>query len=494
MSPLYPTLCSVCALAALLSGCNRAGRPEEATLRIGLGLGRSAQVGALSSLTDRLYAEPLVALDALGRPMARLAQRWNWEDNGMTLRVVLRNGTKLHDGRTLDDGMARRFLQARITALRERKHYGAFDRVSSIEIPDSRTLLLRLTEPDAFLIPELNNADIVDPQAPDVGTGPFRLISRTPVTAQRFEHHHRGAPAIGQVRIATYDSRRAAWAALMRGEVDAAHEVNPDSVEFLERTPGLQTFGSLRPYYWALSFNVRHPQLESADVRRALSLAVNREEVVASVLRGYGAVASDPVWPLFWAYPNTSDAHPYDPAAARELLNRAGVAKAGSAKLRFRCLFYGEDPQFERMALLVQRQLSEVGVELELQPVSMNQMLSKMGAGEFDSFLMMFHSGRALDWTYRFWRSPRASEQALQATGYIGADDVLDQLRGSYADPEVREGVLELRKRFYDDPPAVFIAWQRAIRAVSTRFDVSDVGEQDVFANIWQWKPVPDRK
>ena len=461
-----------------------------------MGLGPSAQGGGLSNLTDLLYAEPLIALDADGTPVGRLAERWEWEDNGTTLRVLLRDGTRLHDGRTLDAETARGFLQAKIASLREGKypHRGAFDHVTSIETPDKRTLLLRLAERDAFLIPEFNNAYLVDPQAPDVGTGPFRLISRTPVTVQRFERYHRGTPAIGRVQIANYDSQRAAWAALMRGEIDAVQDVNRDSVEFLERTSGVHVFGSLRPYYWVLSFNLRHPQLRSAEVRRALSHAVNREEIVSSVLRGRAAVADDPVWPLFWAYPKVSDHYAYDPAKARELLNRAGVVKAGAKKLRFRCLFYGEDPQFERIALLVQRQLSEVGVELDLQPESMDQMQSKLASGQSDSFLMMFTSGRALEWTYRFWRSPRAGEQVLQATGYVGADDVLDQLRSSYTDAEVREGVVKLRKRFFDDPPAVFIAWQKATRAVSTRFDVSEAGEQDAFANIWQWKPVSSGK
>jgi peptide/nickel transport system substrate-binding protein len=432
-----------------------------------------------------LYAEPLIALDANGRPVGRLAERWIWENDRRDLRIFLRPGTKLHDGRTLDAHLARSFLAARMRELHQSGMRSSFDQVTGIDVYDDRTLIVHLASPDAFLVAELNNLNIVDPDSPDIGTGPFKLLSRQPVSAARFEDYHRGAPAIAKVEITTYDSQRAAWAALMRGEIDAAQEVSRDSVEFLQRSSELHAFASTRPYYWAFAFNLRHPSLRRVETRRALGLAVNRAEIVDSAMKGHAAVASDPVWPLFWGHPGALSSASYNPTVARTQL---------PADLSFRCLFFGEDPQVERMALTLQRQLGDVGVRLELEPASLGEMVKRIKEGRFDSFLLQSASGRALDWTYRFWRSPHQGEQAIFLTGYTGADAVLDRLKVSYSDEEVRVGVAELKQRFAEDTPAIFIAWQQATRAVNGRFDVSGADTHDVFANIWQWKPVDKAK
>jgi ABC-type transport system substrate-binding protein len=237
--------------------------------------------------------------------------------------------------------------------------------------------------------------------------------------------------------------------------------------------------------------NLRHPQLRRRELRRAMNKAVDREEIISTVMRGYAIPALDPVWPLHWAYSSRTQQHQFDPALAKAELQQH---LPGSDGLRFRCMFYGEDPQFERMALLLQRQLNEVGVQLDLQPATYAEMLQKMKNGDFDSMLMLFASGRALDWTYRFWHSPIPGHEALQSTAYTGADAILDDLRVAFTDQDVRNGVERLRQRFYDDPPAVFIAWQQVTRAVSSRFDLSDADKEDAFANIWQWKPAAKRQ
>ena len=56
-------------------------------------------------------------------------------------------------------------------------------------------------------------------------------------------------------------------------------------------------------------------------VRRALTMAIDRETLVQAVLGGHGTVAPGPVGPWHWAYDPTWEALPYDPAAAAELLD-----------------------------------------------------------------------------------------------------------------------------------------------------------------------------
>ena len=102
-------------------------------------------------------------------------------------------------------------------------------------------------------------------------------------------------------------------------------------------------------------------------------------------------------------------------------------------------------------------------------------------------------SGKSFDWTYRFWHSP-ADSLLYQDSGYTGVDSVLERLRVVRPDAEVRAAVADLRERFYEDVPAVFLAWPETTRAIDAGLDVGDRSDPDVFANLWKWRPAERQK
>ena len=103
---------------------------------------------------------------------------------------------------------------------------------------------------------------------------------------------------------------------------------------------------------------------------------------------------------------------------------------------------------------------------------------------------MELTSGRDLTWAYRFWHSPTgALGSVLQNTGYRGADAVLDRLRQARRDEDIRASVGDLRQRFFDDLPAVVLAWTQVTRAVdSRRFDIGDRSDPEILANMYKWR------
>jgi peptide/nickel transport system substrate-binding protein len=130
-----------------------------------------------------------------------------------------------------------------------------FEAVENLETPDDLTVLIRLKQADAFLIEALGGILIVDDQKPDVGTGPFRIVARTPtIEAVSNDTYYRGRPGIARVKIVPYDTPRAAWAALMRGDVDMAHEVNREALEFTTGASRVTLYSSIKPFYIPLVF------------------------------------------------------------------------------------------------------------------------------------------------------------------------------------------------------------------------------------------------
>jgi peptide/nickel transport system substrate-binding protein len=269
------------------------------------------------------------------------------------------------------------------------------------------------------------------------------------------------------------------------------YEVSRDSAEFVQAETTVRTYSFRRPYYILLAFNMRHPVLRNVEVRRAINEALDRDSLVRDGLRGQATLADGPIQPQHWAY--SPPAHPfaYDPASARKRLDSAGLplkpnrVRQVPIRFAFRCLLWGNDSRFDRLAMIAQKQLADVGIDMQLQPLELVDLAHRMELGDYDAFLFEL-SGPRLSRVYDFWRS---TEKPVINSGYRAADAVLDRLRASQTEDDTRAAVAELLRIMHDDPPAAFIAWQKSSRAVSTRFDVAAEPDRDILTSLWMWRP-----
>lgn len=455
---------------------------------------------AMQVLAMHLSSESILTLEQDGRPTPRLAERWEWEDEGRTLRLSLRPDVRFHDGTVVTATAVAEALERYHQPRRNNPRYvGGARNIESIEAVDKSTVAIRLTQPDSFLVTELTQI-LVD-AGNGGGAGPFRLVSSAEaMRLERFESYYRGTPAPRSVSIQPFDSQRSAWAALLRGELDAVQEVQRDAVEFMEGSTQVRTFSLVRPFYIMLAFNLRNEVLRSSEVRRAITEAVNRQGIVHDALRGFARVAENPIWPDHWALSGAARRYTHNPEAARLRLERAGhplkqsAGEASPGRFSIECIFWNEDPQYERIGLLLQRYLLQVGIDLRLNGQPLDELTSRAGTGAFQLALLPARGGRSLDITYEYWRSPTGGAAPRLNNGYSGADAALDALRAARTDNEFRSGIADLQERFYEDAPAVFIAWPETTRAVSTGIDVSEVSDPDIFSNIWRWRrAAPER-
>ena len=492
----------VCLFAACLStagalclGCSTRSTPEQSTsaIRVGFGLGGTALATALQAFLDTLSAEPLVTVAWNGRPQPKLASEWKWSDDGRMLRLRLRPGVVFHDGSPLT-------AKAVVGALEFRLKEQGYARVRSISAEGSDTIVFLLKEPDAFLITQLFDTTIKIGVGDErtVATGPFVIRSRKPeLVLESFAKYHMGQPSISQVLVRTYETPRASYAAMMRGDIDYLYEVNRDAVDFLEAGTSIRTFSFPRPYYIPIIFNIKHPILGRRDVRQAINEALDRGKIVRTALNNRGQPADGPIWPYHWAYHSATSTYTYNPDAARLRLDAAGLQLASTAgkdmprRFRFTCAFWSEDPQFERIALVVQKQLFEIGIDVEMIPMTLRDLGGRLGAGDFEAVLIPMTSGRSFEWTYRFWRSP----SPFIRSGYTAADTALDRLRAARSDEETRIAVADLQRILYEDPPAAFLVRPETARAVNDSFVVpaeanqADANRRDIAGTVWQWKP-----
>jgi peptide/nickel transport system substrate-binding protein len=463
-------------------------------MRIGIGVpptgssGRGAGAAGPRVVVRLLTSEPWLTNRPDGRQTERVATGWTWDAAGTTLRLKLRKDVFFHDGDRLTPEIAAEALRLSVA------NKEAFSLSTARIVPSGEdTVDITLSEPNSFLVPELSAVVLTKPGKPGIATGPFQIVTQSDQssTLSAFPRYYRGRPGVSSIEVLTYPTQRKAWTALMRGDVDMLHEVSREAAEFVEKESTVKAYSFLRPYYISLVFNVRHPVLKNREVRKAISEAVDKVTLVRDGMSGRGTPADGPIFPQHWAYSAPAAPFVYDPAAARRRLDAAGFNGKTTAdgtvpaRFSFTCLVFAGDTRFDRIAVLVQKELAEVGIDMKLLPLPQMELAQRLGRGDFDAFLFEM-AGRSLSWVYEFWRS---HEGAFTRSGYQSADVVLDRIRSARSDDEVRAGVAQLERIMHDDPPAAFLAWQATSRAVSTKFDVAPEENRDIITNAWLWRP-----
>ena len=428
-----------------------------------------------------------------GHQSERIVTGWSWDGTNTTLHLKIRDDVYFHDGTKLTPDLAAQVLRHTQANARTEGALG-FLSVKSVNVTGPNDLDLHLSEPNSFVLADLAAATVRKPDNPDIGTGPFKLTRRDQQQAvlSAFPNYYRGRPGLSQIDVVGYPTQRRAWAALLRGEIDMLYEVSRDAVDFVSAESTVRTYTFARPYYIVLGFNVRNPILKNVKVRKAINVALDRATLVHEGLNDRGRPAVGPIWPEHWAQPKEMPQVSYKPDEARRLLDEAGLKAPLNAagempsRFSFTCIVYAEDSRFERIAVLVQKQLADVGIEMKLRPLKAKELGEAAGKGAFDAAIVEGF-GRSLSFAYDFWHH---HDGALLDSGYVAADGPLDRIRKATSEEETKAAVADLTRVLHDDPPAAFLAWQTTTRAVSTRFDVVAEPGRDILSSIWQWRAV----
>lgn len=169
----------------------------------------------------------------------------------------------------------------------------------------------------------------VDDPAAGIGAGPYKVTVFEPGVRHVFEKHaNYFDSSIGhadQVEILVINDNTARTAALQSGQIHMMNRVDPKIVELLKGAPGIQIKAAAGRGHYVFIMHVDKPPFDNNDLRMALKLAINRQEMVDKILGGLGSAGND--FPINAAYPlfdATIPARDYDAAMAAEYYKKSG--------------------------------------------------------------------------------------------------------------------------------------------------------------------------
>jgi len=316
-----------------------------------------------------------------GRPLApSLAESWSASEDGLSYEFVLRQGATFHNG----DPVTAEDVKFSFDRYRGTAHDLLKDRVASVETPGPRQVLFKLRQPwpdfltfygsasgAGWIVPKAYVDKVGDEgfkKAP-IGAGPYKFVSFTPgieLVFEAFDQYWRKPPSVKRLVFKVIPDETTRLAALKRGEVDIAYSIRGELAEELQRTPGL----TLKPAVVQGVFNIYFPAQWDARspwhgerVRRAASLAIDRDGINQAVTLGYSLITGNPIVAdhneFFWQPP----APVYDPEQAKQILAEAGFPK-GLDGGEFFC-----DSSYSNIAEAVLDNLQAIGIRMKLRPI-----------------------------------------------------------------------------------------------------------------------------
>lgn len=422
-----------------------------------------------------------------------LASSYSISEDGRTYTFTLRDDVTFHDGEPIDaDDVVFTIALAQDPAVKSPKRAN-WDGVTVEKISD-KEVAFTLRSPYA---PFISNATLgVLPEhlwknvsaeefpfsnlnTEAIGSGPYeiRSVARNAsgipdtYTLSPFKHYALGKPYLSSLVLRFYENEEELVAALVRGDIEAANGITPANLSELpagisvRRAPLNRVFG--------IFFNQNQSEvLRNAEVRQALSNAIDRESLVSEVLDGYATPINEPLPPgIAPSETISTDLATTSPAsAARAYLEARGwkyseeegalTKTKGKVTevLRF-TIATADIPELRAAAEFARAAWKQAGADVEVrifEQGDLNQNVIR--PRKYDALLFGEIIGRELD-LFAFWHSSQRNDPGLNIALYANAsaDTFLEELRVAQTMVQRRTLYEKFRAELSEDVPAVFL-------------------------------------
>jgi len=427
------------------------------------------------------------------------------EDGGRSYTLKLRDGVKFHDGTEFNaDAVKFNFDRWRDTKNPYHKgggsetsefsyysgQFGGFDDdsiIESVDVVDEYTVRFSLKKPQgpftrnltmspfAIASPTAIKKNVDDFWQEPVGTGPYKFVTWERNSQVRVKANDNwwgsdlpasqgyGGPHLKQVIIKSIPDNTQRVAALTGNQLNGADGLVPDDVPTIEQQEGFKLVFRPPNTVGYLAMNNEKAPFDDPQVRQAFNYAINIPQIVESVLRGTGEVASNYMPSLLPFFNKSIKPYPYDPDKAKQMLKDAGAANL-KTELWYMPIPRPYMPDAKSVAQVMQQNLEKVGVSAKLVTYEWATYLTKTNSGEHTTCLLGWtgDNGDPDNFLNVLLNSASATEtDALNVAYYKNpeVDKLLEQGQTTVDEGVRRDAYYKAQEIMHQDAPWVPIAY-----------------------------------
>ena len=495
------------------------------------------------NLIDLLFMKPAIEIwnDSIGeiefKPM--LAEKWEWNENNNSIRLYLRDSTFWSDGVpiTLDDIIFTFEIYSKPEA--DTRFYGQFENfntVNGLQIDTDKTFNVisptcleinfkpgsnpSLLDINFEIIPKhiwskykIEELQEAQTNFQPVTSGPFKLYKweRESMISLRIDSSSYlfNPENVSEIVFKIIPDYKSRIIQLKTGAIDILNNIKSEDVEELEIIKDVIITSLKGRDYDYIGWNHIDPKeyqkskvkpnkfFASPDIRKALSYAINRKEIVQSYFGGFAELSKGPVSPMFKSYFDADlPFYDYNPTIAKELLkkngwedkDKDGIVEKNNEEFSFDLYIASGNPQRNYVAKLVKNNLLAVGIEANLQTLEMGAFVERLMKRDFNAWIA--------GWTIPipinlnpYWNSD-SDVGFLNFSSYKDEDKdlLLDSLQQRLTDSDKIRIYKKLQKIFYENEPVTFLYWCDSIIAYNKKISRINFSMIGLFNNAWEWR------
>ncbi len=280
----------------------------------------------------------LIEIDSNGNPIPELAESWESMPGAIKWVFKLRKGVEFHSGKTMDAEDVVFSINYHRGKDSKSAATGLIDSIQDIKIEDKYTVVFTLKGGNAdfpFIMGDYH-LTIVPAGTKGaefekgIGTGGYILVKHEPgvraLTKRNPNYWKQGRAHFDEVEtigIADVSSRTNA---LKTGQIDFMNRCELKTIHLMEKVPGIQVVSITGLMHYSMPMRTIMAPYNNNDVRLGLKYAIDREHVLKTILRGYGALGNDhPIAPSQKYYASELPQREYDPDKAKFHMKKAGL-------------------------------------------------------------------------------------------------------------------------------------------------------------------------
>ena len=463
----------------------------------------------------------------------RLADHWTWGRDSLSIAFHINPRAKWHDGPPVRSSDVRFTVQTTKDSTLGSQLLALITNIDSVTAPDSATAVFwfHARSPQQFydavyqmpIMPEHIWKGIApsawrasDAAKHPIGSGRFRFVRWTPRASVELvadTGNYRGAPKLNRVIWSIAPDFNTALTRFLTGETDFFEALRPENLPEVAKHPDLRTKQYHGLAYLFAQFNLRdpanhsrpHPIFGNRELRRALTMAVDRASIVRSV---FDSLALPALGPTVRAYPTTDPdlpQIPFDLPRARQILdslgwrdaNGDGVRERNGRPLEFSLGVPSSSRGRVRMAILIQEQLRQAGVKVNVDQLDFPVLVERERKRAFDAAIGQWNTQPSPGSVRGSWGT--AGSRATSGTNYSSYENpVFD----AYVDSALASFDLARRKAYFtkayetiiQDAPAIWIAEAIPTVGYHSRLQVAPLRSDAWWAHIADWSIPADKR
>ena len=448
----------------------------------------------------------LVKFDTNGSIAPDLASSWYFEDN-KTLIFHLRKGVKWHDGEPFsakDVKFTYEFMKSKRVIT---PYKSDFKYVSSIDVIDPYTIKIHYKQayfkalsiwmmgilPAHLWRYEKSPMKSKLNKLP-IGTGPYRLTKAIKINKsiklKRYKEYYEHTPFIKE-QIYHYIGDPSTEFMMLK-----AHKLDIGGLTPLQITRQVgeefkryyKIYEQASHSYTYLGFNLRESKFKDLRVRRAIALAINKQEIIDLLFFGHGKPCYGPFMPKSWVYPKDFKPEVYNPKLAKKLLKEAGYNS--KHPLKFTLITNTANETRINTAEIIQQQLLKVGIKMKIRTMEWQAFLNTVVfPRHFEAVLLGWSLSLVPD-AYMIWHSDSDKKGGFNFVGYHNkrVDRLIKESEKLVNLKAFSKNYKKIFRLIVADYPYVFLYIPNSITAVSRRVKGITPSILGIEHNFIDWK------